>query len=97
MPSAKAEAKKKSEEKKNSKLGVKKTVKTKKVSKKAEKKAIVKKAKKAKVKRRGENSFLISVNVGQVNENRNYTGLLAYAVKACGEDFISKIQSGEVT
>ena len=55
------------------------------------------KAKKAKVKRRGENSFLISVNVGQVNEKRNYTGLLAYAVKACGEDFISKIQSGEVT
>ena len=24
-------------------------------------------------------------------------GLLAYAVKACGEDFIAKIQSGEVT
>ena len=40
---------------------------------------------------------MISVNVGQVNEKKNYTGLLAYAVKACGEDFISKVQSGEVT
>ena len=34
----------------------------------------IEKAKKARVKRRGENSFMISVNVGQVNENKNYTG-----------------------
>ena len=48
MPSAKVAAKKKSEDKAKSKLGVKKTVKTKKVSKKAEKKVVAKKVKKAK-------------------------------------------------
>lgn len=55
------------------------------------------KAKKARTRRRGENSYLLSVNVGQVSEKKKYSGLLAYGVKACGEDFINKLESGEIT
>ena len=55
------------------------------------------KGRKAKMKRRGQGSYLYQLTVGRTDENQVHTGLLAYGVKHCGEDFVNKLCSGDVT
>jgi len=49
------------------------------------------------MKRRGQGSYLYQLTVGRTDENKVHTGLLAYGVKHCGEDFVNKLCSGDVT
>lgn len=55
------------------------------------------KGKRAKMKRRGQRSYLYALTVGRAKESKIHTGLIAYGVKHCGEDFVQKLASGEVT
>ena len=46
------------------------------------------KSNRGKVSRESESSALVRVTVAKVNENKAYTGLLAFSKQKCGRDFL---------
>jgi len=55
------------------------------------------KSNRGKVSRESESSALVRVTVAKVNENKAYTGLLAFSKKACGRDFLDGIVDGRLS
>ena len=51
--------------------------------------------KRGKIQRMGENSFSIRVKQ-PVGEASNYTALVVFARTACGNDFLTKLENGDI-
>ena len=55
------------------------------------------KSNRGKVSRQSESSALVRVTVAKVNENKAYTGLLAFSKQKCGRDFLDGIVDGRLS
>ena len=54
------------------------------------------KAKRSSIQRYGVGSFGVKVNTPKVPETTAYTGLLAWGKGDCGQDFLERVNSGDV-
>ena len=49
------------------------------------------------VSRESTSSALVRIKVAKVNENKEYTGLMAFSKKSCGRDFLDAIVDGRIS
>ena len=46
--------------------------------------------------RRGGNSYVLRVRTPRISETRDYTGILAWGRKDCGQNFLNALDNGDV-